>query len=173
MTKFTLVNPKIDGSVKTSFEASSPLKAADEAYSAISKYFTNSLKEFNFTLQSGSGKYHHFTAAEKKHKNQDVNYTIKEFKGKVDMDAFAKRLTQSGGKHKKWDDDDSSDSDSSPVYRRMNYPIYNWWYDPFVYVVTDKDASNKLQAIWFPSLPFIPGNYAVPWPYTGPGWSVF
>lgn len=171
MTKFTLVNPKIDGSVKTSYDAESALRAADEAYSSISKYFTNSLQVFNFTLKGGNGKYHHFTASEKKGKDKNVSYSIKEFKGKVNMDAFEERLTQAGGKHKKWDDD-SSDSDSdSPPYRRMNYPIYNWWYDPFVYVVTDKDASDKLKAIWFPSLPFIPGNYVVPWPL-GPYWTV-
>uniref|UniRef100_A0A6C0M1E4 Uncharacterized protein n=1 Tax=viral metagenome TaxID=1070528 RepID=A0A6C0M1E4_9ZZZZ len=178
MTKFTLVNPKIDGSVQTSFDTSSPLKAADEAYSAISKYFTNRLQEFRFTLQSG-GKFHHFVASEKLGKDNKVSYTINEFKGKVNIDTMQKSMDQyqeqNGGK-KKWDEDDSSSSssDSSPAFRRYNYPIYNWWYDPFVYVVTDKDASDKLKAIWFPSLPFIPGNYMIPNPYLWyyPTWSV-
>lgn len=166
MKKFTLVNPKIDGSVQTSFDTNSPLEAADKAYSAISKYFTNRLEEFRFSLQNG-GKYFHFVASEHKGKDNKVSYVIKEFKGKVDTDKFEKRLTQYekqyGGKHKD-DSSDSSDSDS-PLYRRYNYPIYNWWYDPFVYIVTDKDASDKLKTIWFPSLPFIPGNYIIPYPY--------
>lgn len=175
MTKFTLVNPKIDGSVKTSYEASSPIKAADEAYSSISKYFTNRLQEFRFTLQSG-GKYHHYVASEKKNKEGKVSYTISEFKGKVVTDALEHRSSeyqkQYGGKHKKWDEDDSSD-DSSPPFRRYNYPIYNWWYDPFIYILSDKDdVADKLKSIWFPSLPFIPGNYVIPYPWAGyPLWS--
>ena len=128
MTKFTLVNPKIDGSVKTSYEASSSLKAADEAYTAISKYFTNRLQEFRFTLQNG-GKYHHFVASEKKGADNKVSYTINEFKGKVDTKSLEKRINdyqeQHGGRKHKLDDSSDSDSDSSPAFRRYNYPIYN------------------------------------------------
>lgn len=173
MTKFTLVNPKIDGSVQTSFDISSPLKAADAAYSAIAKYFTNRLERFFFTLQSG-GKYYHFVATEKM-KGDKVSYSISEFKKKVNTDALEKGQAdydkqhggshggQHGGSHyKKYDLDDDS-SDSSPAFRRYNYPIYNWWYDPFIYVVADKDASEKLRTIWYPSI-LVPGNFVTPFP---------
>lgn len=181
MTKFTLVNPKIDGSIKTAFEASSPLKAADEAYSTVSKYFTNSVPLFRFTLQSG-GKFHHFTVTEKLGKDKKVSYAIKEFKGKVNMDAFEKQIKdyekQHGGKHRKLDDSDSSDSDSdSPIFRTYNYPIYNWWYDPFIYVVNDKEQADKLAKALSPIM-YIPGiaapginAIAYPW-YLGPVWTV-
>lgn len=180
MTKFTLVNPKIDGSVQTAFDASSALKAADEAYSAISKYFTNRLQQFRFTLQSG-GKYYHFIAAEKSGKDNKVSYTISEYKGKVNTDALEHRMAEyqkqyGGGKKHSLDDSSSSDSDSSPAFRRYNYPIYSWWYDPFVYLINsddDDEIGKKLRAIWFPSLPFIPGDYFIPYPWIGyPKWNV-
>jgi hypothetical protein len=175
MTKFTLVNPRIEGSVQTEFDASSPLQAADEAYSSISKYFTNRLQEFRFTLQSG-GKYHHYIASEMKNKDASkVSYTIAEFKGKVNTSQFEKsqeHYQQQMGGRRRFDDDDSDDSDSSPPFRRYNYPIYNWWYDPFIYLIADKDAVDKIRTIWQPSIAMVPGNIIMPYYPFGLPWVV-
>ena len=85
MTLYKLVNPLIKGKLNTTFEESSSSRAAEKAYTTLSKYFHNSTPVFLFTLQKvsdkkklGEGKvsdYFHYKVIEDRSGN-DVSYEI-------------------------------------------------------------------------------------------------
>lgn len=158
MKYYTLVNPKIEGTLKTTFKCDTPLEAANEAYAAVSKYFANTLPTFRFSLECDSKLYHY--QAEEKLKNDNADYVITQFKGNVDERGFNKSKRafdkQVGGKHKHHkhhkDDSDSSSSDSSSPYMKWKVPISSWWYYPYMYTVDDL-------YVFTPS--FIPGSTSV------------
>ena len=154
MSNYKIVNPQIEGDVKTTFSGTSALDAANKCWSSLSKYISNNVPTFAFTLQnSKDGSLSHFSVKETK-KGKEASFNISTLK--LDLDArkekeFLKRIkTQAGGKkHRKHgDDDDSSSSSSSDVkgiispwspvglyspYATNSLPITYWWYDPYVY----------------------------------------
>lgn len=142
MKTYSLVNPSIEGELKTSFKASSSLEAANEAYSELSQHFANYLPVFYFTLEGGGNLYHF--QVEEKISNESANYVLTPFKGSVKESDFSNKLNkfkkQEGGKHKKHhkhDDSSSSSSSSSDYYRKVRVPITSWWYYPNLYIVDD------------------------------------
>ena len=130
---YHLVNPYIEGSMKTSFTASSALKAADAAWLAMSEHYTNKLPKFAFTLQKGgvNGKLYHFEVREDSDDSDsdqegggDASYTITPLNKVVSKDdeqvlkQFVKKSKEqednkSGGSHRKRKDKSSSSSSSS------------------------------------------------------------
>jgi len=159
MKSYLLVNPYIEGSMDKVFSANNSLDAANKAYSTISKYFSNSIPNFKFTLlrmkdsqvQSG-GDYSsfnftaknnkhllHFKVKESKNNNSDrVDFSIQPFSGKlVLINEFKQSLqkhtnrhtNKSGGKKSKFDDDDSS-SDSELYEKKVKK---SYIIDPITY----------------------------------------
>jgi hypothetical protein len=175
MTKFKLVNPHIEGSLKTTFTADSNINAAQNAWKTLSEHILNNVPKFAFTLENTSdGCLCHFLVQEKMNKKK-AKYTITELNlqnndniekaFKKNFENFKKKKIMAGGKHKdKKDDDDSSssssDSDSPSIYDkifyknvlRKSYPINFVWYDPLFY---------KLDYIVTPTW-VIPGTTYVP-----------
>lgn len=159
MSEYSLVNPYISGQFSTSFNESSPLKAATAAWNMISSKLSNCVPSFAFTLQEESGKkLHHFMVNENVDDEGKVSFNIKKYK-KVDetkvndfMNKLAKIKTQSGGK--KADDDDSSSSSESEILAKLRYKhmkkrandskligtyLWSWSYYPTLYDVTYYD----------------------------------
>lgn len=162
---YKLVNPYIIGSMNTTFNASSSLEAAKQAYETVSQYFGNSMPVFRFTLKrmskdnkvvGGSPKsFIHFEVNETKGKNDKVNYEIKEIDNNNKLNNFQDRLNkvasqdekQKGGKRKyvPTDDEDEDYSDyfdselEKPRKGPLVYePIVYYWYDPFIYPTVDR-----------------------------------
>lgn len=153
MKSYILVNPHIEGSIETKFKTKSSAEAANLAYETVSKYFSNNLPKFTFTLQkAGSDKFYHFDVSEKINKNDKIKFEIKENTAVSNIDGLKKFIQTNeqeldGGKHSKkyrLDDSESSDSSSSdsnsdddyyyyykPINRSM--PITYWSYYPYVY----------------------------------------
>ena len=124
MPEYTLVNPIIQGTMKTQFSGKNSLEAANKAYAKLSENFNNNIPKFYFTLQEmkteksilGGGKasdYTHFMVSESKKANQ-VNFRITEHKVKDNEKQFKKfkesvkkinKQNQEGGKKDKKDKD--------------------------------------------------------------------
>jgi hypothetical protein len=153
MKSYILVNPHIEGSVETKFKTKNADEAASLAYETISKYFSNNLPKFAFTLQkAGSDKFYHFNVSEKINKNDKVKYEIKSNNSITAVDGLKKFIETNeenlnGGKDKskkyRFDEDssesssssDSSDDDYYYYYKPVNrsLPITYWSYYPYVY----------------------------------------
>ncbi len=145
MTKYSLVNPKISGTLDTNYTASSSGDAAKDAWDSLSKHIVGQVPKFPFTLKNiDSGSYHHFILKEKLTEGSTSEYTIKEVKANVSDKQLDKLIEQSGGKKKKRSKkDDSSSDDSSEedrVYDRVKklvrngtYPLSYVWYNPAIY----------------------------------------
>lgn len=153
MKSYILVNPHIEGSVDTKFKTKNSEEAANLAYESISKYFSNNLPKFSFTLQkAGSNQFYHFEVSEKINKNDKVKYQIKANKSISNVQGLEKFIEANqeklaGGKDKskkyRFDEDSSESSSSSessdddyyyyykPVNRSL--PITYWSYYPYVY----------------------------------------
>jgi len=157
MGTYNLVNPKIIGSMKTKFTASTSLKAADDAFKTLSQYFGNHMPEFNFTLEEGNGKLLHFKANETvdgEGKNAKVSYKIKRFSFEEDkkvVDSFQSRLKKvekhdGGGRYVSgpidYYDDDMSDYFYDYERPRTGPLVYNpisyYWYNPYIYPLSDR-----------------------------------
>lgn len=107
---YKLINPSIHGKFKTKIEARNSDEASNLFYTGLSEHFNNSVPEFYFTIQKGSGdssKYSHYKVTEKRSKKNEVTYTITNHKIKneeLTMKEYLKRLNQfkqSAGKGKK------------------------------------------------------------------------
>jgi hypothetical protein len=151
MKSYILVNPHIEGSIDTKFKTNSPMEAANLAYETLSKYFSNNIPKFSFTIQkAGSDKFYHFDVNEKINKNDKIKFQIKENTEITNIDGLKKFIKNTeedlaGGKksNRKYKYDDESDSSSSddsdedyyyyykPINRHM--PITYWSYYPYVY----------------------------------------
>lgn len=172
---YQLVNPYIEGQLETTFDGSTPLKAATKCWSKLSSMFTNCVPYFAFTLQEG-GKLHHFVVNEKVDKNNKVSFKLKEYnnvdEGKVNKFLSKVKQLQEGGKRrKKHSDDDSSSSDSDShelnklkynhIKQRANNSkligTYTWYwsYYPTIYDLAVYDA------FYIPTLtaPYMPYFY--------------
>jgi hypothetical protein len=148
MKSYKLVNPYIIGSMETTFQAESSLKAAQKAYDNLSQYFGNHMPEFNMTLKRLStdgkvidgapGSFLHFNVKEKaKGKSDEITYEIKEISGveKKKVVSFQERLNkvanqdnhmqeQNGGvvhKKKKYVDGPTDDDDELSDYFDLDY----------------------------------------------------
>lgn len=163
MGDYKLVNPYIKGTFKNKFSGKNSLDASLKCWKKVSKYFSNSVPRFAFTLENmNGGEYHHFIVNEDI-KDKKINFTISELK--LDMTKEQETTLKNkiknlendvmdGGKHKhhkhhKHHDDSSSDSSStsssisdyytitSNPYNRIvfqdNQPIEWWWYSPIPY----------------------------------------
>jgi hypothetical protein len=156
MSKYRLINPSIKGNMINSFSGKTYTDAAVDAWDTLSKYMTNNVPKFGFSIENTeNGSLHHFMVQETLDEDDYAKYKISELDLKMkgaDTKKFkerVKKFTESemeGGKrhkhkHKKHDDDDSSSSSSSDYFSALhlpnliNYPqpIVYWWYDPVIY----------------------------------------
>ena len=172
MSNYKLINPYIEGNIVNTFSGKSQLDAASQTWNTISKYITNNVPQFAFTMENiNDGQIHHFLVKESLVGGNSAKYDIKELTLKMkqsEESAFKNRIDtfknskMRGGKKKhdkKDDDDDSSSSSSSSseifsalkLYNRKNksYPISYWWYDPLVY---------RLDSVYIPTFvaPIVP-----------------
>jgi hypothetical protein len=177
---YKLVNPYIQGDMKTSVKSKNSVTAAKSFYKSLSEHFNNNIPKFYFTIQkggSGTGKYYHFLVKEVK-VDEEVKFNIEPYtpetselnikKFESNLSTFKNKFEQAGGKVKKSkskkskksldDSDDSEFSDSSEEFYRkaqtykpvVNAPLYYWWYDPQLY---------NLKSI------FVPTFYPYVYPY--------
>ena len=133
MKSYILVNPHIEGSVETKFKTKTANEAASLAYETVSKYFSNNLPKFSFTLQkAGSDKFYHFDVSEKINKSDKIKFQIKSNESISSIEGLKKfieinqeNLTGGKNKSKKYRfDDDSSSSDSSSSDSDDDYYYY-------------------------------------------------
>ena len=76
---YRLINPHIEGDMRTKVKAKNSVEAAKIIYTNLSEHFNNNLPKFNFTIQKGSsgkGKYYSFQTKEIKN-GEDVKFSIK------------------------------------------------------------------------------------------------
>jgi hypothetical protein len=152
---YKLINPSIEGEFNNSFSGKSHLDAALGTWNSISKYITNNVPQFAFTLENKkNGQLHHFLVKESLVGGKSAKFDISELDIKLkknEESEFKKRIHKfktsemRGGKKKRHTDDDDDDSSSSSstsdifsalkLYKSRNpvYPITYWWYDPIIY----------------------------------------
>jgi hypothetical protein len=154
MSNFKLINPNLQGDIKTTVSAREPLDAAKQIWTNLSKYFANDVPTFAFTIENQSGgSLHHFKVEETKNKDH-ATFKIESIESKLkgdDLRKFKAKANEAarmhGGKKDKKDKDDSSSSDSSSeafeslkMYKnftkRTLQPITYWWYNPNIYDLT-------------------------------------
>jgi len=141
MPNYKLINPTIEGNFINTFDKDNELDAAEETWRTLSKYITNNVPKFAFTLEKISdGQLSHFLVKESLSGNGYANYKVSKIKLNMkesDQKLFKDRINNLkkptnniyGGKkhkhkhrHKKHNDnnnvngndnDDSSSSSSS------------------------------------------------------------
>jgi len=174
MPTYELVNPYVIGDMKTSFNTSSSKSAANEAWSALSKYITNNVPKFAFTIKKLSdNKLYHFVVKEKLSKSKKVSFTIKELNlnmSKEEENKFSNYVSnlenQAGGKKKHNDDDDSSDSSDSDSsdddlirrvrqFKERNSPLKYMWYSPMIYSKDGNLTSVYVPSFVYPVVPYL------------------
>jgi hypothetical protein len=147
MPKYELVNPHIGGTIDTSSSASNGLQAADTIWTRISKFFTNDVPSFPFTLRDTvNDTFFHYEVKEKKGTDGVANYKIKEIDVSVDPKTkqYLSNPTKylSGGRPRRSRDDDDDDSSSDEIFetlrlnnsmKKYSLPIEYWWYYPTFY----------------------------------------
>ena len=153
MSKFTLINPAIVGTVNISSNAINDITAAREIWNNISQHINNNIPLFYFTLRGG-GIVSHFSVKEgTKNSNNEIDYVIEKINPKLDNTSelnYIKKTTkiynkmknyQSGGARKRYkkeeinekDDDDDDDYYSYIKLKQKKRPISYWWYTPSFY----------------------------------------
>jgi hypothetical protein len=181
---YRLVNPHIEGNIKTTIKSNNSVKAAKTFYKSLSQHFNNNIPKFYFTVQkggSGTGKYYHFVVKELKDNNevkfniepyvvsQDAN-TIKKFESK--LSSFKSKFTQFGGKKpskknskksskkssKRLDDEYDSDLDSDENFYKIANTYRPSVVPPLYYWWYDPGVYNL-------SSVFIPTFYSYVTPY--------
>jgi hypothetical protein len=170
MSNYKLINPSLQGNLKNVVSARQPLDAAKQIWTNLSKYITNDVPAFAFTIENqNGGEMHHFKVQETQNKGE-AEFKIEEINIKLkdaDMKKFKQRAEKSGKsvmkggeKDKKDKKDDSSSSSSSEafdalkMYKKFNrtvQPITYWWYDPYVYGM----SSVYIPTFVTPVLPYI------------------
>ena len=74
---YQLVNPYIEGSMATVYSGTSALEAGHNAFKTFSKYITNSLPVFHYTIQNlRTQDLHHFKVSEKRNDKLKVDYEL-------------------------------------------------------------------------------------------------
>jgi hypothetical protein len=181
---FELVNPYIDGSFETTYDAKTPLDGADMFWNAFSKLIVNHISEFFFTLKdSDDGKLYSFKVSESKSDDGEIKYTIVPIdielsqKERYAFDENLRKLVkQSGGKRDIFDDSSSSSSSSSSsdLYndddievidhaivkfnklRIRNRPISYYIYNPSLY----KLSSTFIPIFTYPIAPVVKVDFS-------------
>lgn len=169
MTKhsYQLINPVIEGTFKSVYDAKNPLDAANSMWSNLSQHIIAHVPKFMFTMQDiSSGELHHFEVSENR-KNQsggDVSFTIDKLNlslDKSEFDEFAKKIDQyernsqehaekmdkqeGGRRRKRYDDDSSSTTSSTDIpYLRRTSPIGMFHYNTRVYFTNYKTYPSLL-----------------------------
>tara|TARA_B110000908_G_scaffold172389_1_gene239509 strand:+ start:1592 stop:2122 length:531 start_codon:yes stop_codon:yes gene_type:complete len=148
---YQLINPHIEGDMKTKVKAKNSVEGAKMIYTLLSEHFNNNLPKFNFTIQKGSsgkGKYYSFQTKEMRN-GEDIKFSIKPVSIKNEkknyqsmmknINHFKEDINKTGGEITKDDLDEVMD-DSSDYYRKastyvpvINHPINYFFYDPGLY----------------------------------------
>lgn len=132
---YRLINPIVDGTVKSMTKASTQISAGKKIYNELSKHFTNEVKDFYMTLQdTNTDKLYHYRVSEGKiNKEGYIDYNLDLLPGNLPADvekkmvqAYEKHKTQLGG-----DDSDSSSSSNSATESTVYIPLRP--IDRFVY----------------------------------------
>ena len=142
MPSYKLVNPVIEGTVKTEVEASSHIEAAKKLWNNLSQHVAGDVPKFAFSVEGG-GSTEHFKVIEKSNHGQ-VSFEIESLKvTKARTQKLHRQLArvQAGGANgnDNHDEDDSSDDEwirrakYKKLKDRASYPIVYWYYDPLVY----------------------------------------
>lgn len=137
---YKLMNPMIEGSFSNTYDANTPLKAAEKMWTSFSKHIMGYVPRFIFTMKNESNdSLHHFEVNEN---GTNGNYSISPINVNTDVKVFnnfAKNVVSfengkdyTGGKRKRYEDDSSSSS-SSPYYVRRQSPIVAFHYFPRIY----------------------------------------
>ncbi len=128
MEKYNLVNPIIKGGMETSVKAETPEKAGLSIWWEISKFLTNIVPSFYFTLKGDDDVFYDFKVTEKETSDGKVDYSIKNITGQAETSTQEKENfgklyeeknnSMEGGSRKRYDDydeygylDDDSDDD--------------------------------------------------------------
>lgn len=176
---YKLINPVIEGKFSSTFTGKTDLDAAEKAWSALSKYFSNNVPKFAFTMEGGNGTLYHYLVEENKD-GHDVTYNISHLnltKTKAQETSLKKKLgalrRQHGGekdeekheekKHKREKEKSSSSSSSSSssegfghrdkMYNNMRFNSRSY-YNPFTYWGYIPMIYESLQSFYMPV--FIP-----------------
>lgn len=185
MPTFKLVNPKIIGDFNDIVTANNKSDAADKTWMQLTKYITNNVPRFLFTLEDQeSGLLYNFQVDE----NPDgkiANYDITELDSKLTKSqiksfknqlAKIERKTQHlingmyGGQRRHRYHEDDSTTDSEELYDKIKLiksintpqPIVYWWYTPVLY------EYYKLPSIYIPTfnpplLPYVEVGLSSAW----------
>lgn len=163
MTKYTLVNPIIEGSFQKTYSGKDKMEVADKLWTNLSKYLIGGVPRFIFTMKDDENSYHTFEVRENE---SNGKYTIQTKNVEVDDEDFenfqnavkkysSKAKKQQGGmekpKRKRYEDDSSdtdSDSDNNmamseyyPTIRRTS-PIVLFNYNTRLYHLKDDCCKN-------------------------------
>lgn len=141
--KYKLINPVIEGKFDSTFEEESSMKAANKCWLKLSKYLSNDVPSFAFTMKEmDGGKLHHYKVKEKKDKSKKkIDFTLTELD--LDLsDSQLKRLNdlnneiiQKGGLCGSYLVGESQRYCNG--YKTIEVtpyaPINYWWYWPYLY----------------------------------------
>lgn len=161
MPNFQLVNPYIKGDFHKLLSEKNPTDAAQKTWNNLSKYISQSVPKFAFTIERVSDHSLFHYEVKERVTNDVVDYTLEEIKIKngPKLKKFKSKITElkkaklmKGGKAVDDDNDDNDDSSSdSDLYGRMSLaldnvhsqPLLYWWYSPLIY---------ELEYIYMPQL---------------------
>ncbi|MEM0354184.1 MAG: hypothetical protein QXW79_01245 [Thermoplasmata archaeon] len=124
---YRLINPYIEGSIKTSVWAKNAFGAGKKLYNTISNYFTNYVKNFYMTIQNVETKeLSHFKIIESLGKDGMVDYNLSKLEGKFSPELEKKLVSdiekmekQIGGKY--MEDDSSTESTTTTTTEESEY----------------------------------------------------
>ncbi len=146
---YQLINPVIQGTFKDTYDASKPIKAAEDMWLNLSEHIVGHVPRFMFTMKNISNNdLHSFEVKESKEKNKYIISNIEIKATKKDFDSFLEQVDkfgekiQTGGKdkvhRKRYEEDDSSSTSSSDYYPsvRRTSPISIFHYNTRVYYDT-------------------------------------
>ena len=176
MPHYQLVNPHIDGTMKTMYKGSTPLKAGTKFWNEFTKHIRGHVPNFNFTLKSSDNELSHFRVLEE----EDGTFAINKLDLDVDKKLFddfktqiEQQQQQQGGKSRRSKSSSSSDSSSSydsssdsSTYKPRRYrrsglvyaPVSTFSYVPRVYYGTT--ANPQLVGVSIPTF-LTPVRYGV------------
>jgi hypothetical protein len=155
MKSYTLVNPYIEGSMRTKFKAGSSLEAAKLAYEELSQYFSNNVPRFLFSLKkTGSDSdndFYHFQVLEKINNSDKLRYTIKAYNKANNIDKFkiafkkTSKNLQGGGPGDIGDSGDISETDDKSDANTNSYKkdLVGGKYKKYKYDDDDDSSSSS------------------------------
>ena len=177
MNTYNLVNPHIEGSIKTSVKAKNNQVASRKLYKELSKHFSSSVPNFFFTIQkAGSDKYYNIRVREKYTAENEVDSDfkivevknisskMKKFKSQVNkiinqQDGGAKKKKskskskRSKSKRSKSYMDNDYDTLDDLDYYQSPYDSPYYLYQPTLFLNTTS-SSKKSNSYWLYS-PFV------------------